>query len=114
MDMTYREALEQLAEPREVLLGPAPCQRCGAWVEWAGVRWLALGTDEAHECTPYLHPGEEPEVVASWVRPPVPPYQQAHQPAPAWLGYLGAGIMWLGATLAVGFAVLLVVRYVLR
>lgn len=52
-DMSYADALERAAE-RQVILGPAPCHRCGAWVEYAGVEWLALGTDEPHDCRPYL------------------------------------------------------------
>lgn len=54
MDATYREALEAAPEPRAVLLGPAPCKTCGAWVEWAGVAWLALGEQEPHRCEPFL------------------------------------------------------------
>lgn len=38
-----------------VVLGPAPCRTCRAWIEWLGVGpWVALGTDEVHECEPYL------------------------------------------------------------
>ena len=40
---------------REALMGPAPCQACGAWVEWNGISWVALGTgDKFHDCEPYL------------------------------------------------------------
>jgi hypothetical protein len=55
-DLTYDEALERSggALPHEVLLGPVPCGRCQAWVEWAGVGWLSLGTTEPHDCWPYL------------------------------------------------------------
>lgn len=54
LDRTYDEALRAAAPPRVVILGPAPCQRCGAWVEWCGVEWLALLSDEPHDCGPYL------------------------------------------------------------
>lgn len=54
IDRTYTEALAAMEPPRVVILGPAPCQRCGAWVEWAGVDWLALDSDEVHDCAPYL------------------------------------------------------------
>lgn len=53
-DLTYHEAIASAPEPHEVLLGPVPCSRCGAWVEWAGLEWLALGTTERHDCWPYL------------------------------------------------------------
>lgn len=53
-DMSYADAIERANPPRHVILGPAPCHRCGAWVEWAGVEWLALGTDEPHDCAPFL------------------------------------------------------------
>ena len=37
------------------VLGPAPCQVCGAWVEWvACCGWLALASDEMHECGAYV------------------------------------------------------------
>lgn len=52
--MSYSAALEAAGEPHRVLLGPAPCQGCGAWVEWAGVEWLALGSQERHSCAPFL------------------------------------------------------------
>lgn len=39
----------------DVVLGPAPCKRCGAWVEWLGVGpWVALESHEPHDCGPYL------------------------------------------------------------
>lgn len=39
---------------REALMGPAPCQGCGAWVEWNGLAWVGLDTDQFHDCAPYL------------------------------------------------------------
>jgi hypothetical protein len=53
LDLSYTEALERSPEPHVVLLGPVPCQGCGAWVEWAGVEWLAVATREAHRCEPF-------------------------------------------------------------
>lgn len=53
-DLTYTQALERAGEQHTIVLGPAACHTCGAWVEWAGVEWLALGTTERHDCTPYL------------------------------------------------------------
>ena len=53
MDITYAEALEAAPEPHLVILGPAPCQGCGAWVEWAGVEWLGVGSRQRHECEPF-------------------------------------------------------------
>jgi hypothetical protein len=71
IDPTYLEALEATEPPHRVLLGPVPCKRCGAWVEYAGVELLALGTVEPHECEPYLpvrglqHAGEPLAAVLS-------------------------------------------------
>lgn len=42
-------------EPRRVVLGPAPCHACGAWIEWLGIgSWVSLGTDEPHGCEAFL------------------------------------------------------------
>jgi hypothetical protein len=65
IDPTYLEALEATEPPHRVLLGPVPCKRCGAWVEYAGVELLALGTAQPHDCEPFLslaglHYGERP------------------------------------------------------
>lgn len=54
LDRTYDEALRAAPPPRLVILGPATCRTCGAWVEWCGVEWLGLLSDEDHECKPYL------------------------------------------------------------
>lgn len=38
-----------------VVLGPAPCSTCGAWVEWLGVGpWVSIESHEPHECEVYL------------------------------------------------------------
>lgn len=79
-DLTYREALGAAA-PSRVVLGPAPCITCGAWVEWAGVAWLNAGTDGEHDCTPFLEDVVRSVVVAEWTRPTRRPYLMAH-PAP--------------------------------
>lgn len=54
-DLSYLQAVDAAEpEPHVVILGPVPCATCGAWVEWAGIEWLALGTHQPHECEPYL------------------------------------------------------------
>lgn len=116
MDQSYIEALEAAPEPHRPLLGPVPCSRCGAWLEWAGVRWLNAGTQGAHECAAFLQLPEDDApggaIVASWVRPTTGlRYQQAHPAAPAWVDRLGAGILWVAALLAAAFALALVARY---
>lgn len=68
MDLSFEDAIARHAPPigpapegepeHRVLLGPVPCRGCGAWVEWAGVDWLAIGSTERHECAPYLRGGE--------------------------------------------------------
>lgn len=54
IDDSYAAALERAPVRDVVLIGPVQCKGCGAWVEWAGVDWLALGTTERHDCSPYL------------------------------------------------------------
>lgn len=56
IDDSYAAALERAGAPHTVLLGPLPCQTCGAWVEWAGTDWLAVATTERHECGAFLQP----------------------------------------------------------
>jgi hypothetical protein len=94
-DLSYDEALERSggALPHEVLLGPVPCGRCQAWVEWAGVGWLSLGTTEPHDCWPYLagqltdprlhqaHPMDELERRAAGL----PALQPVPAPVPRWV-----------------------------
>jgi hypothetical protein len=118
VERSYVDALEEAPEPHRVIFGPAPCRRCGAWVEWAGAQVLNAGTRGTHECAPFLYVGDEVEVVAEWTRPAPPRYavMQAHpvQPVlPSWAAHLGAGILWVATGLALAFAVALVARYVL-
>lgn len=115
MDQSYVEALEAAAEPHRVLLGPAPCHWCGAWVEWAGVRWMNAGTRGSHECAPFLTVPSEPEVVAAWSRPAAPSYavMQAYplRPVePAWAQALGAVLLVVAVILAALFVGALAAR----
>lgn len=129
MDRTYVEALSEAPEPHRVLVGPVPCIRCSAWLEWAGAGWLNAGTRGRHDCAAFLpeqegwpdpdYPGENivpvpagGKIVASWTRPTtgLPAVQQAHRAEPRWLRWLGAGILWLAAGLALAFLVALVAR----
>ena len=108
MDDTYVEALEGGPEPHRVLLGPAPCYWCGAWVEWAGLGWLNAGTRGSHECAPFLTVPDEPEIVAEWTRPAPPRYavMQAYpmRPVePAWARALGLVLLVLALILAALF-----------
>lgn len=109
-DLTYTAAREAAGERGAIRLGPAPCMRCGAWVEWAGVAWLALGTDEPHECWPYLGGGvPEPEIVAEWTRPTtgLPAYRGAHPmppELPAWVLRLGTVLLALALGLTAALA----------
>lgn len=138
-DLSYAEATG--AEPAPVvLLGPVPCKGCGAWVEWAGVEWLALRTTERHSCLPYLGhpaslntdagdrldppPGWPPATVTSvrpgdkvWPYSPgsdvLPPYHMAHPepaPLPRWVRMLGAGIVAFAAVMAWLFVAELILR----
>jgi hypothetical protein len=99
-DLTYDEAIEAAPTPHLVLLGPVPCRACGAWVEWAGAGWLALGTQERHDCAPYLA-GR----IAGRIVPRSMVSDQAHQ-----LTQAEATPEWLPGqqALAIGVGVLLV------
>lgn len=117
-DKSYVAALEAAPEPHRVVLGPAPCQRCGAWVDWAGVVWTNAGTKGTHECAPFLQLDEpEGEVVAEWVRPTtgLAPYRMAHpapEPLPAWVHPLGQGLLWVGLLLGAAVAGAMLARAV--
>jgi hypothetical protein len=52
IDPTYTAALE--AALRRPVLGPVPCHTCGAWVEYVQGAWVALTTDELHDCGPFI------------------------------------------------------------
>jgi hypothetical protein len=81
-DLSYLDALERSPEPRVPVLGPLPCQRCDAWLEWMGAAYVNAGTDGVHQCAPFLEgqvavelaeleatdPGFAREVVAVWSR----------------------------------------------
>ena len=62
IDDSYAAALERAPERHEVLLGPVACKTCSAWVEWAGVGWLALGTTEPHDCAPFMQDAWRPHL----------------------------------------------------
>lgn len=109
-DLTYRQALG--ASAGEVpILGPAPCQGCGAWVDWAGAAWVNAGTDARHACGPFLTE-RQPELVASWTRPSPAPYRMAHPMRPAWQRRLEAA-GWAACILIIAAAVGLVAGQVL-
>lgn len=107
-DLDYATALERAEPPHVVLIGPAPCQGCGAWVEWAGVDWLNRGTGGRHECAPHI--AGRSQLAGRLSR------DQAHVVAPVagatlprWARYLGAGVVWISIALALAFGWLLVV-----
>lgn len=123
-DMSYLEALEAAPVPHEVIVGPVPCATCRAWVEWAGVEWLAVGTSEAHECEPYLAARRPqapyrrqrwPEDLGREVHPAM--YRQQAWPLSAreaaGIDVLGRVIVALAAVGAAALAAGLVVRWAL-
>lgn len=119
MDTSYIEAMEAAGEPHRVLMGPVPCQRCSAWVEWAGVRWLNAGTRGVHECEPFLPATAEPEpeIIASWSRPAPTgyAYMQAFPTShtePPWARALGTVVILATAIVAAAFLGALAARLV--
>lgn len=101
-----------------VVLGPAPCTSCGAWVEWLGVGpWVAIESHEPHDCGPYLEARARWGVtagelqVARWPAD-VPSFiGAATAPEPEWFGRLGTVIYVVVALAAVLFAALLAARH---
>lgn len=89
-----RAAMDEAAEAAtvdRVVLGPAPCSTCGAWIEWLGVGpWVALGTTEAHDCSAYLRAAADMAAYPQrWVSYPEP------EPVPwlTWRLVLGLGLV---------------------
>lgn len=110
-DLTYAAALEQAAARPRALMGPAPCQGCGAWVEWAGAAWINAGTEagEPHSCAPFSAERPIVEIVAEWTRPTtgLAPVRMAHPepaPLPGWVRGLGLGLLWVACLLAAASA----------
>jgi len=82
IDDSYTAALERSGPRHEVILGPLPCKGCGAWVEWAGVDWLAVATQERHECAPFLGTWRE-HMQRQFAKMQAHPMTEAERPA-AW------------------------------
>lgn len=104
-DLSYDEALERAEPPHEVLLGPVPCGRCGAMVEWAGVQWLAIATTEPHDCWPYLRATSRPPMAHRVVPPPRSYGAQAQPVVPAWMER-SEPALWLAVGVLVVLAIL--------
>lgn len=121
IDRSYTEALE--AARGHVSLGPAPCHTCGAWVEYAGGAWVALASDQLHECEPFLQAepaairvaSSSPSSVWEGLAGPLPALAryQAHElpePEPAWVEQSWRPVAALATLLVVAFAVEVILR----
>jgi hypothetical protein len=103
-DLSYTEAVE--AARGAVALGPVECSTCRAWVEYAGGAWVGVGSDQLHECAPFMAGVATAEELAEGMRatsepvlttlgalsrgagPALARYQQAHElpePEPEWV-----------------------------
>jgi hypothetical protein len=112
MTDTYLQALLDSSEPHEVLLGPSPCCQCGAWVEWAGTDWLALGTRERHTCSPFMVAGRRRSSIRDQAHPMVESSTGLAYPQLVVVPY-EPGINWhrLGIAVAAALALALLAAY---
>lgn len=106
-DPTYHSPPSELRAG--VLLGPVACHSCGAWVEWAGVMWLALATDEAHDCQPFLDGALIGRLARSELvlAQPVPTLTWAEPPwtEPTWLTLLTKALTVAAVGLGIVFVI---------